>query len=56
MNVLMMGATGRYAHFVFAELVQRGVAVRALVRSQQSAEVALRNGAGEAVLGDVLWS
>jgi hypothetical protein len=49
----MVGATGRYAHFVLAELVQRGVAVRAPVRSEQSGEVAQRNGASEAVLGDL---
>jgi uncharacterized protein YbjT (DUF2867 family) len=53
MNVLMVGATGRHAHFVLAELVQRGVAVRALVRTEQSAETALRGGASEAVLGDL---
>jgi uncharacterized protein YbjT (DUF2867 family) len=53
MDVLIVGATGRYAHFVLAELVQRGVAVRALVRSEQSGEVARRNGASEAVLGDL---
>jgi uncharacterized protein YbjT (DUF2867 family) len=49
----MVGATGRYAHFVLAELVQRGVAVRALVRSEQSAQVALRNGASEVTFGDL---
>lgn len=49
----MVGATGRYAHLVLAELVQRGVAVRALVRSEQSAEIARRNGAREAVWGDL---
>ena len=53
MDVLMVGATGRYAHFVLAELVQRGVAVRALVRSEQSAQVALRNGASEVTFGDL---
>lgn len=53
MNVLMVGATGRHAHFVLAELVQRGVSVRALVRTAPSAETALRGGASEAVLGDL---
>lgn len=53
MKVLMVGATGRYAHFVLAELVQRGVAVRALVRSEQSAQITRSNGATEAVLGDL---
>ena len=53
MKVLMVGATGRYAHLVLAELVQRGVAVRALVRSKQSAEIAQSKGATEAVLGDL---
>lgn len=49
----MVGATGRYAQFVLAELVQRGVGVRALVRSEQPAEVALRNGASEVTFGDL---
>jgi uncharacterized protein YbjT (DUF2867 family) len=53
MDVLMVGATGRYAQFVLAELVQRGVAVHALVRTEQSAEVARRNGASDAMLGDL---
>lgn len=53
MKVLMVGATGRYAHFVLAELVQRGVSVRALVRSERSAQSARSNGAAEAVLGDL---
>jgi uncharacterized protein YbjT (DUF2867 family) len=42
MRVLMVGATGRYAHLVVPELVKRGVAVRALVRSEQRAEVGPR--------------
>ena len=53
MRVLMVGATGRHAHFVLRELTERGVAVRALVRNQERAEVARRNGADEAVIGDL---
>ncbi len=53
MRVLMVGATGRHAHWVLRELTRRGVAVRALVRDQQRAEVARNNGADETVLGDL---
>jgi uncharacterized protein YbjT (DUF2867 family) len=53
MQVMMVGATGRSAHLVLAELIRRDVTVRALVRSQESAEIALRNGASEAVAGDL---
>jgi uncharacterized protein YbjT (DUF2867 family) len=53
MRVLMVGATGRYAHLVVSELVKRGVAVRALVRSEQRAEVARANGATDTVIGDL---
>ena len=34
MRVLMVGATGRHAHWVLRELNQRGVSVRALVRNE----------------------
>src|ERR1700748_2155236 len=53
MRVLMVGATGRHAHWVLRELRQRGVGVRALVRTEGRAELARRNGADEAVIGDL---
>jgi uncharacterized protein YbjT (DUF2867 family) len=53
MRVLMVGATGRNAGSVLRELVKRGAAVRALVRSGQRAEVARAHGADEAVIGDL---
>jgi uncharacterized protein YbjT (DUF2867 family) len=53
MRVLMVGATGRHAHWVLRELNQRGVSVRALVRSQQRADVARNNGAAEVAIGDL---
>lgn len=53
MRVMMVGSTGRHAHWVLTELAQRGVNVRALVRTEQAAEVARNNGAGEVVLGDL---
>jgi uncharacterized protein YbjT (DUF2867 family) len=53
MRVLMVGATGRHAHWVLRELTQRGVEVRALVRNAERAKVARRNGAAEAVIGDL---
>jgi uncharacterized protein YbjT (DUF2867 family) len=40
MRVLMVRASGRNAGSVLPELVKRGAAVRALVRSEQRAEVA----------------
>ena len=53
MRVVMVGATGRYAHWVLRELTQRGVTVRALVRNQQRADVARQNGAAEVAIGDL---
>jgi uncharacterized protein YbjT (DUF2867 family) len=53
MRVLMVGATGRHAHLVLRELTKRGVVVRALVRNQERAQVARRNGAEETVIGDL---
>lgn len=53
MRVLMVGATGRHAHWVLRELKSRGVAVRALVRSEQRAQVACDNGADEVVIADL---
>jgi uncharacterized protein YbjT (DUF2867 family) len=53
MRVLMVGATGRHAHWVLRELTKRGVSVRALVRNQQRADVARRNGADEVAIGDL---
>jgi uncharacterized protein YbjT (DUF2867 family) len=53
MRVLMVGATGRHAHWVLRELNQRGVSVRALVRNRQRADVARQNGALEVAFGDL---
>ncbi|MDT5354769.1 MAG: hypothetical protein QOJ56_3301 [Mycobacterium sp.] len=53
MRVLMVGATGRHAHWVLRELTKRGVSVRALVRDQQRADVARQNGATEVAFGDL---
>jgi uncharacterized protein YbjT (DUF2867 family) len=53
MRVLMVGATGRHAHWVLRELTRRGVSVRALVRNQQRADVARHNGAAEVAIGDL---
>jgi uncharacterized protein YbjT (DUF2867 family) len=53
MRVLMVGATGRHAHWVLRELTQRDVSVRALVRTRQRADVARQNGATEVAFGDL---
>jgi uncharacterized protein YbjT (DUF2867 family) len=53
MRVLMVGATGRHAHWVLRELTQRNVSVRALVRNEDRAQVARQNGAAEVSIGDL---
>ena len=53
MRVLMVGATGRHARWVLRELKNRGVAVRALVRNEERAQVALDRGADEVAIGDL---
>src|SRR3984893_13381865 len=53
MRVLMVGATGRHAHWVLGERNQRGVSVRALVRSAERADVARESGATEVAFGDL---
>lgn len=53
MRELMVGATGRHAHWVLRELTQRGVSVRALVRNEDRAQVARHNGAAEVAIGDL---
>ena len=53
MRVLMVGATGKYAHHVLPELKKRGVKVRALVRSRDSERKARENGADETAIGDL---
>jgi uncharacterized protein YbjT (DUF2867 family) len=54
MRVLMVGATGRHARWVLHELTECGITVRALVRNTERAQVARRNGAAEAVIGDLM--
>lgn len=53
MKVLMVGATGRFASQVIPQLKQRGVTIRALVRSKAKIDVARQQGADEAVVGDL---
>lgn len=53
MKVLMVGATGAYAHHVLPALQARGASVRALVRSEQKREEALARGADEAAVGNL---
>lgn len=53
MHVLMVGATGTYAHWVLRALTERGVTVRALVRNEDRGNVARDNGADEVVIGDL---
>ena len=53
MKVLMVGASGKYAGLVVPELKKRGVTIRALIRSEDKALAALKQGADETALGDL---
>lgn len=53
MNVLAVGATGKYASLVVPELKKRGVTVRALVRDENRISAAHRAGADETAVGDL---
>ena len=53
MKALVVGATGKYAGHVVPELKRLGAMVRALVRDTGKAEAARRQGADEAVVGDL---
>jgi len=52
-KVLCVGGAGRFAGMVVPELVKRGAHVRAMVRNEQQAAVARRNGASEVVFADL---
>jgi uncharacterized protein YbjT (DUF2867 family) len=52
-SVLVVGAAGRFAGLVVPELARRGAVVRGLVRNAENAAIAQKNGAAEAVLGDL---
>ena len=49
----MVGATGKYAGYVLPELRNRGIKVRALVRSRDSELAARARGADETAFGDL---
>lgn len=53
MKALVVGATGKYAHFVVPELKQRGALVRALVRDKSKIDAARQQGADETAIGDL---
>jgi uncharacterized protein YbjT (DUF2867 family) len=53
MKILMVGASGKYAGLVLPELKKRGAIVRALIRSEDKAEEARKQGADETAVGDL---
>jgi len=53
MKILVVGASGKFAGLVVPELKKRGASVRALARTADRADAALRQGADEAILGDL---
>lgn len=52
-RTLVLGATGKFARLVVPALRERGSAVRALVRDEGRAAIAMAAGATETVLGDL---
>ncbi|HLU58839.1 MAG TPA: NmrA family NAD(P)-binding protein [Pseudonocardia sp.] len=52
-TVLVVGAAGKFAGLVVPELAARGAVVRGFVRGEAQAAIARKNGAAEAVLGDL---
>ena len=53
MKVLMVGATGRYAHYVLPALKAHGAVVRALITSEDKRKEAIEQGADEVAVGDL---
>jgi uncharacterized protein YbjT (DUF2867 family) len=53
MKVLVIGATGKFAHLVVRELLNRGARIRALVRSEDKVAAARRLGAQGITIGDL---
>lgn len=53
MKVLMVGASGKYAHYVVPALQARGAVVRALVTNEDKRGEALAQGADEVAIGDL---
>ena len=53
MKVLMVGASGTYAHYVVPALKAQGATVKALVTSEDKRAAALSHGADETVVGDL---
>ena len=53
MKVLMVGASGKYARYVLPALKERGAIVKALVRSEDKRDEAIKQGADEVAVGDL---
>ena len=53
MKILMVGASGKYAHYVLPALKAHGAVVRALVTHEGKRVEALTQGADEVVIGDL---
>ncbi len=53
MKVLMVGASGVYAHHVLPALKSRGVSVRALITSEDKKAEVLADGADETAVGNL---
>lgn len=53
MKILMVGASGKYAHYVLPALKAHGAVVRALVTSEDKREEAMTQGADEVAVGNL---
>src|SRR5512140_2953182 len=51
--ILVIGATGKFAHLVVPELLRRGAIVRALVIDERTAQTARARGAEQIAIGDL---
>lgn len=53
MKILMVGASGNYAHYVLPALKERGATVKALITSEDKRAEAIAQGADEAAVADL---
>jgi len=53
MKILMIGSTGNFAKLIIPALKKKGIQITALVRNEEKAKDALKNGADETVIADL---
>ena len=53
MRILMIGATGKFAKYVIPALKKEQIEIKALVKNDNRADIAIANGVDETVNGDL---